>query len=229
MFRLSPTIPEIKRCLVLITLSFELLQTFVSLIRSGGDAVRAMRELRINQPTMSKRLRYVQHAGPLLEQPWVVRKGKTWALTVEGQRVWPAVVEIVDRYENLERFLSGEPTTAPEPIRFACGQQMVVGLVRETLRVFRKEHSQWPIRIATLRGQLRIEGVSNGTLDLAIVTHRDVDDPGDCPPSVACRAVGGTFLGPGLRLRFTLEPSRASAGQGWGRGRRAGPLSAGPS
>ena len=154
-----------------ITLSFELLQTFVSLIRSGGDAARAMRELGINQPTMSKRLRYVQHAGPLLEQPWVVRKGKTWALTVEGQRVWPAVVEIVDRYENLERFLSGEPTTAPEPIRFACGQQMVVGLVREALRVFRKEHSQLPIRIATLRGQLRIEGVSNGTLDLAIVTH----------------------------------------------------------
>jgi DNA-binding transcriptional LysR family regulator len=31
-----------------------------------------------------------------------------------------------------------------------------------------------PIRISTLRGRMRIEGVSNGTLDLAIVTH---DEP----------------------------------------------------
>lgn len=157
-----------------ITLSVELLQSFVSLIRSGGDAAQAMRELGINQPTMSKRLRYVQHAGPLLEQPWVIRKGKTWSLTDEGHRVWPAVVEIVDRYENLERFLSGEPTSVPAPIRFACGQQMVLGPVREALGLFRKEHPQLALRISTLRGRMRIEGISNGTLDLAIVSH---DEP----------------------------------------------------
>jgi len=157
-----------------ITLSFELLEAFVALIRSGGDAARAMRALGINQPTMSKRLRHVQHVGPLLEQPWVVRKGKTWALTDEGHRVWPAVVEIVDRYENLERFLSGEPTSVPAPIRFACGQQMVLGLVREALGVFRKQHPQLLLRISTSRGRTRIEAVSNGTLDLAIVTH---DEP----------------------------------------------------
>jgi DNA-binding transcriptional LysR family regulator len=157
-----------------VTLSFELLQSFVTLIRCGGDAAQAMRELGINQPTMSKRLRHVQHTGPLLDQPWVVRKGKTWALTDEGHRVWPAVVEIVDRYENLERFLSGEPTSVARPIRFGCGHQMVLGLVRDALGVFRKEHPQSPLRVSTLRGQMRIEQVSNGTLDLAIVSN---DEP----------------------------------------------------
>jgi DNA-binding transcriptional LysR family regulator len=154
-----------------VTLSFELLQTFVALIRSDGDAARAMRALGINQPTMSKRLRYVQHAGPLLEQPWVVRRGKTWELTEEGRRVWSAVTEIVDRYANLERFLDGEQAPAQAPIRFACGQQMVMGLVRQALRAFRKDHPGASIRISTLRGQARIEGVSNGSLDLAVVTH----------------------------------------------------------
>src|SRR5439155_9665188 len=52
-----------------------------------------------------------------------------------------------------------------------CGQQMVQGFVREALRVYRAEHPQSPLRISTLRGQSRIEGVANGSLDLAIVTH----------------------------------------------------------
>jgi DNA-binding transcriptional LysR family regulator len=157
-----------------ITLSFELLESYVTLIRCGGDAALAMRELGINQPTMSKRLRHVQHAGPLLDHPWVVRKGKTWALTDEGRRVWPAVVEIVDRYENLERFVSGEAISLPVPIRFACGHQMVLGLVRHALGVFRSVHPQSRLRISTLRGQMRIEWVSNGALDLAIVSN---DEP----------------------------------------------------
>ena len=157
-----------------VTLSFELLEAFVALIRSGGEAAPAMRALGINQPTMSKRLRYVQHAGPLLDRPWVVRRGKTWELTDEGRRVWSAVTEIVDRYQNLERFLGGEPIQAITPLRFACGQTMAMGLVQEALRRFREKDPQAAIRIATLRGRARIEGVSNGSLDLAIVTH---DEP----------------------------------------------------
>src|SRR6185312_2131427 len=120
-----------------LTLSFELLEAFVELIRSGGDAARAMRALGINQPTMSKRLRYIQHAGPLLDRPWIVRRGKTWELTDEGKRVWPAVLELVERYENLQEFLGrtgAEP--GPTAVRFACGQQMVAGLVRQALLSF---------------------------------------------------------------------------------------------
>ena len=68
-----------------VTLSFELLETVVALIRAGGEASSAMKSLKINQPTLSKRLKYLQHSGPLLERPWVERKGKTWVLTEDAQ------------------------------------------------------------------------------------------------------------------------------------------------
>src|SRR5262249_55012913 len=48
------------------------------------------------------------------------------------------------------------------------------GLVRRALHEFRQEHPDARLRISTLRGRARIEGVSNGSLDLAIVTH---DEP----------------------------------------------------
>lgn len=155
------------------TLSFELLRTFLALVNCGGDAARAMQELRLNQPTVSKRLRYLQHAGRLLKRPWLVRKGKKWELTAEGQKVLPAIAELVQGYENLTAFLRGEKSELA-PVRFACGQQMVQGFVREALRVYRAERPQAPLRISTLRGQARIEGVASGSLDLAIVTHDDV-------------------------------------------------------
>lgn len=46
------------------TLSLELLQTFLVLLRDDGDAAVTTRELDINQPSMSKRLSIFQHAGP---------------------------------------------------------------------------------------------------------------------------------------------------------------------
>ena len=158
-----------------VTLSFELLQTFVSLIRHDGEAAAVMRELELNQPTLSKRLKYLQHAGPLLDRPWLVREGKTWKLTAEGQKVYPAVEELVDRYQTLQTFVEegGKPAGAA-PVHFACGQQMAGSLVRRALREFRKTHPDAHLRITTLRGRERIEGVSNGSLDLAIVTH---DEP----------------------------------------------------
>ncbi len=156
-----------------VNLSFELLETFVALIRGGGEALVAMERLNLNQPSLSKRLKYLQHAGPLLDRPWLVRKGRRWELTEEGQRIWPAVVEIIDRYENLGAFIEGDGSDSAA-VRFACGQTMALGLVRDALRTFRETYPRAAIRISTLRGRARIEGVSNGSLDLAIVTH---DEP----------------------------------------------------
>ena len=83
------------------------------------------------------------------------------------------MVEIIDRYENLGAFLEGDGA-GTDAVRFACGQTMAMGLVRGALRTFRETYPQAAIRISTLRGRARIEGVSNGSLDLAIVTH---DEP----------------------------------------------------
>lgn len=151
-------------------LSLELLRTFLSLVRSDGDAVEAAKRLGVNQPSMSKRLRFLQHAGSVLSRPWLVRDGKTWRLTTEGQKVLPAVVEIVGRYEQLTGFIT-EPAPQRPQVRFSCGQNSVAGFVRQAIHLFHREHPKVRVRIATMPGSTRIEGVANGSLDLATVTH----------------------------------------------------------
>ena len=133
-----------------VSLSFELLETLVVLIRAGGEASAAMKELGINQPSLSKRLKYLQHAGPLLERPWLVRDGKTWELTDQGRRVWPAVAGLVDRYDNLETFLDGDRSIASS-VRFSCGQLMAAGQkVRDSLAAVSARHPQQTRRLQDL-------------------------------------------------------------------------------
>ena len=51
---------------------------------------------------MSKRLRRLQASSPkVLEYPWIFRDGKRWKPTDEGQRVLPAVRDLVGRYVQL--------------------------------------------------------------------------------------------------------------------------------
>jgi DNA-binding transcriptional LysR family regulator len=153
-----------------VSLSVDLLRTFLTLVRLDGDAMAAARHLGINQPSMSKRLSFLQHAGPVLARPWLVREGKTWKLTDEGERVRPAVEEIVSRYDLLRQFARERRPTGPS-LAFACGRQMAVTLVRQAALRFRREQPNVHLHISTLRGETRIERVASGSLDLAIVTH----------------------------------------------------------
>lgn len=130
----------------------------------------AARELGINQPSMSKRLGVLQHAGRGLRRPWLERVGKTWTITSEGQRVLPAVRDICTRYARLRLFLDPGANRQPA-FTFACGQQAAVGFVLRAVRRFHREQPNQTFRIAQLRGEARIEGVANGSLDLAAVTH----------------------------------------------------------
>src|SRR4051794_34311542 len=77
------------------SISPELMTTFVTVVKSDGDATRAAELLNINQPSMSKRLAFLQHAGRILRRPWLERVGKSWHLTEEGRRGPPAVEELV--------------------------------------------------------------------------------------------------------------------------------------
>ena len=197
-------------------LSIELLRTFVTLIREDGDAGRAMRVLRINQPTISKRLHPFQHAGALLDRPWLIREGKVWRLTEEGLRVWPAVAELARGYEDLQAFVKGEPARAPS-VRFACGQQFALGLVRTALRELRKRRPEIRLRVSTLRGQARIEGVSSGLLDLAIVTHDE--------PTIAALARRPLHIAPLATHHLSLV---CAAGSPWERQVRLLPKSGVP-
>lgn len=152
-----------------VTLSLDLLHTFVRLVENEGDASATAQQLGINQPSMSKRLSFLQHSGRVLVKPWLVRAGKTWKLTEEGEKVLSAVKEIVQRVEQLTAFV---PRAAPW-VRFACGQEAVLGFVKTALCAFQEQHPESRIRVSTPRGQARIEGVATGSLDLATVTHSE--------------------------------------------------------
>ena len=153
-------------------MSFELLETFVTVIEQEGDASRAATSLDINQPSMSKRLAQLQNAGSSIRSPWLERRGKCWELTDEGRRVLPAVRAVIHRYRALGDFAGGGSPGGPE-VTFACGQQAVTTFVLEALQRFRRERPGVRFLISTRRGKARIEEVANGHLDLATVTFSE--------------------------------------------------------
>jgi DNA-binding transcriptional LysR family regulator len=139
--------------------------TFVAIVRSEGDATRAAEQLQINQPSMSKRLAFLQHAGRILRRPWLERIGKSWRLTEEGRRVLPAVEELVHRYKLLTEALDEERPA----VLFGCGPGGAAGFVREAVRAFRARHPDQSFRISARPAVARVEGVGNGSFDLACV------------------------------------------------------------
>lgn len=150
------------------------MMTFVTIMRTEGDAVRAAEILCVNQPSMSKRLAFLQHAGPILRKPWVERIGKDWRLTPEGRRVLPAVEELVHRYRLLKESLE---ESRPDVV-FGCGSSGAAGFVREAIRSYRSRRPTGTFRISTRPAIARVECVANGSFDLACVrleTHEILD------------------------------------------------------
>jgi DNA-binding transcriptional LysR family regulator len=156
-------------------LSIDLLETFVTVIRLDGDAAQAARALDINQPSMSKRLAFLQHVNGILKRPWLRRVGKTWLLTDEGRRVLPVVHDLLFRYHKLHGYTNESPPAPTSVLRFACGQTAGSFLIRRALQDFRKDHPDAQIRVSTMRSEQRIAGVAGGAIDMALIS-RDNDE-----------------------------------------------------
>jgi DNA-binding transcriptional LysR family regulator len=152
-------------------LSFELLETFVRVVDNEGRASVTARQLGINQASMSKRLAQLHHVSPLIRRPWLTRVGKRWRLTDEGRKLLPAAQDLVRRYDRLRDALE-DADLGPPPVTFACGQQSVTGFVCEAVAQMQRRHPAVRLRLATLRGRGRVEGVVNGALDFALVGYR---------------------------------------------------------
>ena len=146
-----------------------------------------MDRFELNQSTLSKHLKYLQHAGDLLDCPWLVRKGKHWDLTDEGRRVWTAVSEFVDRYQNLELFLEGTKGS-PSSVRFARGQQTAARFVRKALREVRT-----PLSTTTRQQGQALQGlydsVNGYRSTAATCLYRNGSDRGVAPGSGESRPV----------------------------------------
>jgi DNA-binding transcriptional LysR family regulator len=134
-------------------------------MRMEGDATRAAEILDINQPSMSKRLAFLQHAGRIIRRPWLERVGKHWQLTEEGRRVLPAVEELVHRY----RLLTEAIEEARPAVVFGCGPGGAAGFVRQAVQSFRAAHPDATFRVSSRPAKARVEGVGNGSLDMATV------------------------------------------------------------
>jgi DNA-binding transcriptional LysR family regulator len=147
----------------------DLLETFVRLVDNKGDAAETARQLGINQPSMSKRLRYLQKHGRVLENPWIERVGKTWVLTEIGKKTLPAVRDLIARYRQLQEFREGWSGTQPD-ISLACGQLAAETYVAEAVREFYRRFSQLRLRVSTLPAGERVERVASGAIDLAVVS-----------------------------------------------------------
>ena len=153
------------------SLSPELLSTFVTIVRTEGDATLAAEILNINQPSMSKRLAFLQHAGRVLRKPWIERVGKTWIITEEGRRVLPAAEELVHRYKLLAESIEEDRPG----IIFGTGASLAVRFVRQTLKAFHAALPGVTVRVSQRGARERVEGVANGSLDLAVVRMNDPD------------------------------------------------------
>jgi DNA-binding transcriptional LysR family regulator len=190
--------------------SLELLETFVALAEHDGDATGAAGELGVNQPSVSKRLAALRRlTGERTGQPWLDRKGKRWRLTPEGQRVRALVIDMVRRYEHLERFIASGAEGRPV-VSLACGQQAANGFVRAAVEHFLGDNPECRIRLATPRGRVRIEGVAGGQFDMAIVT--------DSPATIRKLARREMYVEPLFDDRFVLAanpPARADWGRRW--------------
>ena len=157
-------------------LSLELLETFVTLVRHGGNAARAARTLRINQPSMSKRLKHLKDKGKVLSEPWIQRDGKAWKVTREGRQVLPAVQELIARYRLLQHFSTSAKPAPQSELRFGCGQTAALELVPDALVLWRDSwpHAQFALS-TTMRDAELVEGVASGALDLALVSHSQAE------------------------------------------------------
>ncbi len=151
-------------------LSIELLQTFVVLMDYGGNAIEAAEALQINQPSMSKRLSHLQHPEKGLTRPLLVREGKRWTLTAEGQAVLPVIRGMLQQYQRLNDYLAEGSARLPD-VRLGCGQEAARGMVLEAVVRFRRIHPQARLHILTDRGADRIKHVATDALDLAIVLN----------------------------------------------------------
>ncbi|WP_143393132.1 LysR family transcriptional regulator [Fimbriiglobus ruber] len=150
----------------------ELCRTFVVLVRLNGSVTATARELGLNEASVSKRIRpLVRPTPPHLPRPWLEKRGKRFYLTDEGRTLLPAVTEQVERWHQFTTTAAAERTAG---LTVACGQGAAGGVVLAAAAALRLRHPDAVLKVAVVRGRQRIEGIANGTYDLALVTYPPV-------------------------------------------------------
>ncbi|MCA9050397.1 MAG: LysR family transcriptional regulator, partial [Planctomycetaceae bacterium] len=135
----------------------------VESLAAAGD------KLGITQPAVSRKLAQF-HAGVPREQALLEKRGKQLQLTDRGRTALPAIRELVEKYDQLVKFLRST-TVAPATIRVGLGGFAARFYLPAALAKFQKLFSDCDTDVRQMRGHDRIVGVANGSLDMAIVSH----------------------------------------------------------
>lgn len=161
--------------------SLDELRTLLAVVDAGTETAAA-KQLGITQPVVNRRLRVFRYGRMLVQT-----RANEVELTDAGQEALPAIRRLVQAYDHLQQFLAGR-RREPNVLRVGIGSSASQFYLARALAGLQQRLPDWDVHTRVLRGQDRIAGVVDGTLDLAIVSH--------CPVQVdsiarwACRTRG---------------------------------------
>ena len=146
------------------------------------------RVLGLDQAVVSRRLKGLRTGYALLQN-----RGRNLELTEKGRLALPAIRTLVRQHDHLAGWLA-DRQSQPRMLSIATGSLGSRLYLPRALALFAERHPDWQVRVQVRRGRERILGTAEGTCDLAIVSHDEIQ----------IRAIVNAPMGEKTRLR--IEP-----------------------
>ncbi len=127
-------------------------RTFVAMERHQGSVTATARELRLNEASVSKRIRpLVRGAPPFLPQPWLLKRGKKFFLTDKGKAMLPVAKEHAEHREVRVDLVRDEE------LGMACGKRSPwsAEFARTNRPVKFDELKAWPLMLPEADSPIR--------------------------------------------------------------------------
>jgi DNA-binding transcriptional LysR family regulator len=147
--------------------SIDDLRTLLAMADSGTETAAA-KQLGITQPVVHRRLRTFRTRPAL-----VCTRDNAVQLTDAGRDALPAIRRLLRQYDHLKQFLAGR-CQRPDTLAVGVGSSATQYYLARAIAGLRERLPDWEIQTRVRRGKDRIVGVVDGTLDLAIVSHNQV-------------------------------------------------------
>lgn len=129
------------------------------------SVTKAGEALGIKQPTATRHLDSFRGTKPLIS-----KVGGGLKLTNRGRAVLPAARSIIRQYDHLQSYIQGQ-SSHPHQLCIAAGSIASQWFLAAAIAEMANQFPDWEVCTRIIRGENRIVGTADGTLDLAIVSH----------------------------------------------------------
>lgn len=155
-------------------LSFEHLETFQQVVENGGFAGAAAR-LRIAPPTVSTRVRKVEHAlgVPLL---WRSTSSRGYQLTEKGEKVAAFARDVMGRLADLSSDLEEMRLTRTQKVRIGATEEHASVALPSVYRMLAAVSCNVRIQTVTLGEQEAVDALRGGLVDCALTAAKVGDE-----------------------------------------------------